>query len=88
MAKKRHYASGYYEGMAGRRKQEMEDAGMIHEDHSAVANLPQEVVMRPYPKAPGYQDYGLDDTIGGIDYQMGKDAHAKTIKRGPYPEKY
>ena len=63
----------HYSGHEERRKQEREDAGMIHEDHNAVANLPQEVMMKMYPNA----DYGmpeeLDDTIRGIDRQMDKD---------------
>lgn len=41
--------------------------GMISEDHNDVANLPQEVVYRPYPKMPLGNDYYLDDTIVGVD---------------------
>lgn len=46
---------------------ENEMSKMIHEDHSAVANLPQQPVMKPYPKAPYGNSYYLDDTITGID---------------------
>lgn len=80
MAKKRHYESvshlesqDYYSGEKARRRMEMEDGGMIYENHSAVANLPQEVIMRPYPKAGGYLPEDLDDTIRGIDGQMDLD---------------
>ncbi len=64
---------GHYEGAEPRRRQEMEDAGMIREDHSAVANLPQGVVMSYYPKDSGFLPENLDDTIRGIDHQMGYD---------------
>lgn len=88
MAKKRHYSSGkgsssedgraivdngYYSGEADRRRMEMHDAGMINEDHSAVANLPQGVVMRPYAKNGNYLPEVLDDTIRGVDGQMNLD---------------
>lgn len=73
MAAKRHYSSGHYEGMNGRRRQEMEDAGMIHEDHRAIANLPQDVMIKPYPMTGPYLPEVLDDTIRGVDKQMDKD---------------
>lgn len=41
--------------------------GMIGEDHSAPANLPQEVVHKYYPKCEYMDRYELDDTIEGID---------------------
>lgn len=63
-------SDGYYAGEAGRRTQEMEDAGMIHEDRSQIANLPQEVMMKPYPMTGPYMPEGLDDTIKGVDHQM------------------
>lgn len=60
----------YYAGEESRRHQEMEDAGMIREDHSAIANLPQNVMIKAYPKAYGYLPEDLDDTIRGIDGQI------------------
>lgn len=75
MAKRHH--GGHYEGMDSRRKQEMEDAGMIREDHSAIANLPQEVMMKPYPKDSNYMPEDLDDTLRGIDKQMNADSPMK-----------
>ena len=56
--------------MAGRRTEEMEHAGMIREDHRAVANLPQEVMIKPYPMERDYMPEEMDDTIGGVDHQM------------------
>ena len=46
----RRIGDEFYAGMEPRRRQEMQDAGYIREDHDAVANLPQNVIMRPYPK--------------------------------------
>lgn len=71
MAKR--YNSGSYEGMDSRRRQEMLDAGMIREDHSAMANMPQNVIMRAYPDPMEYTPENLDDTIRGIDRQKGMD---------------
>jgi hypothetical protein len=62
-----------YAGMESRRKMEMEDAGMIREDRSAIANLPQNVMIKPYPKTGPYEEEMLDDTIRGIDKQMDYD---------------
>jgi hypothetical protein len=61
---------GHYAGPEARRHEEMRDAGMIHEDHGAIANLPQEVMMKPYPYAGANMPEGLDDTIRGVDHQM------------------
>lgn len=41
--------------------------GMISEDHSECANLPQEVVYKKYPKTSYLDAYELDDTIRGLD---------------------
>jgi len=59
-----------YAGIEGRRTQEMEDAGMIREDMRAIANLPQEVMIKPYPRTGPYLPEGLNDNIEGIDHQM------------------
>ena len=44
-------------------------SGMISENKSAQANMPQDVVMKDYPKC-SYMEYDLDDTIRGIDDQI------------------
>lgn len=96
MAKKK-----YYQGKKGRmdesngmslyekhKRMERDFAGMIKEDRSAPANLPQEKIMKYYPDTYYARSGYLDDTIGMVDYQIDQDASAKDIKRGPYPEKY
>lgn len=47
--------------------------GYLTEDHNQVANLPQNVVYRPYGDPIGYLDQRIDDTISGIDRQRGID---------------
>jgi hypothetical protein len=66
-------SDGAYAGSEPRRRQEMEDAGMIREDHSAIANLPQEVMMKRYENPYSYIPETLDDTIRGADRQIGLD---------------
>lgn len=78
-------AKRYYDENTSGKFAEKEGAGMIHENPSAVANLPQEVMMKPYPKT-SYDSYGLNDTISGVDVQMRDDSKRK--KGGSYPEKY
>jgi len=75
----------YYAGAEPRRRQEMEDAGMIHEDHRAIANLPQNVMIKPYPMTGPYNPEILDDTIAGIDRQMDYDDHKR--EDNFYPKK-
>jgi hypothetical protein len=76
----------YYAGEDPRRRQEAMDASMIHEDHQAPANMPQGVIMKPWPKEGGYMPEVLDDTIGGIDKQMSVDNAQKM--RHFKPHKY
>lgn len=75
----------HYAGMEPRRRQELEDAGYIHEDHNAIANLPQHVIMKPYPMTGTYLPEGLDDTIRGVDHQMDYDDDKR--KEHFYPKK-
>lgn len=81
----RKYSGGLYAGVSERRAQERQDGSMLSEDHSAIANMPQNVIMREYPKEM-YASYELDDTIKGIDHQMRDDMKYKKSKS--YPEKY
>jgi N-methylhydantoinase B/oxoprolinase/acetone carboxylase alpha subunit len=74
---------GYYEGATGRRTQEMEDGGMIHEDRSAIANMPQEVMFKTYPRGGSYTPENLDDTITGIDKQIGLDDNKRNSHMVP-----
>lgn len=59
--------------------------GYLTEDHSQVANLPQNVVYRPYGDPVPYLPQEQDDTISGIDRQRGYDM-GKAMKHF-YPKK-
>ena len=78
---------GDYEGRESRSRQEMMDGMMIKEDHSKIANLPQEVMIKDWPKNRSYMSEGLDDTIRGIDRQMDSLDGAKA-KSHEVPKKY
>ncbi len=68
-----HQSYEPYAGIEARRHMEMQDAGMIRDDMSQIANLPQNVMIKPYPKTGPYLPEGLDDTIRGVDMQMDYD---------------
>lgn len=84
MAKKRYHSDGhegrthmmkdreYYAGHAGRMRQEHEDGDMLHDDRSALANMPQHIIMKEYPMSYGYLPEKLDDSIRGVDELIGK----------------
>ena len=55
------------------RAMEKRDSGMLSEDRSAIANMPQQVIYREYPKGEMYLRSNLDDTMSGIDKQMNED---------------
>ena len=78
-------ADDMYAGADSRRYREMADAGMIHEDRSAVANLPQQVIYRPYGDPTRYIPEEINDTIIGVDRQKGYDMR-KTLEHF-YPKK-
>lgn len=59
-----------YSGYDDRRAIEAKDFTMIHEDRHAMANLPQEVMIKEYPRSRYSLDPFLDDTINGVDNQM------------------
>jgi hypothetical protein len=75
-----------YAGKKMRSHMDRENAHMIGEDHNAIANMPQHVVMRSWPKGYDYVDYHLDDTISGIDTQRKMDSKFK--KDRPHPEMF
>ena len=74
MAKKRYYDDNY--------------SGMISEDKSAIANLPQNVKYVQYPESPYWSEPGLNDNLRGVDRQMADDVYSKSLKKSAYPEKY
>ena len=75
----------YYGNYESRRRTEMEDGGMLYENHAEVANLPQNVIMKPWPRAEYGTPEGLDDTINGIDNQMRGDYMQE--KKHAFPKK-
>ena len=82
MAKKFY---GNYEGIDESRKQEAIDAAMIDAPRGH-ANMPQEVIMKNYPKDGVSMPEDLDDTIRGIDKQIKADSskHKKSGDLGKY----
>lgn len=62
-----------YAGMPTDMRRGLERPEMIYEDHRAIANLPQEVMIKAYPKTGPYLPEGLDDTQVGVDRQMDYD---------------
>lgn len=70
---KRYYNEGYYEGETGRRSEERQEGGMLSEDRGSIANMPQNVIMKAYPKKESYLPEDLDDTLRGVDHQIGED---------------
>lgn len=75
MAKKRFYKKESQQMM------EKRDAGMIHEDHSACANLPQQVIQKEWPRTTYFNHSELNDTISGIDRQMDTDTNGASRHR-------
>lgn len=64
---------GFYGDRYEKERLEMQDASMIKEDPRAIANLPQEVMIKAYPRTGPYLPEALDDTIRGVDGQMDYD---------------
>lgn len=67
MAKKRFYKKESQQMM------EKRDAGMIHEDRSSCANMPQQVIQKEWPRTSYYNHSELNDKVSGIDSQMNAD---------------
>lgn len=70
MAKKKYHGRGADKRMMSSHERQENGRGFISEDHSALANLPQEVKMQEYPRFMYGLDPYLDDTIRGIDGQI------------------
>ena len=74
MAKnKRYYKSGSEEGM-------------IKSDKTSFANMPQEVIFKPYGTPTFGTPDGIDDTISGVDRQITDDSDE--MKKNTYGGKY
>lgn len=50
LAHMRAMQNAFFAGVDPRRRQELADAGMVHEDHTAMANLSPQAIHREYPK--------------------------------------
>ena len=74
MAKRYH---GSYEDHDDVRRMEHADSGLIPHHGGAHANMPTELVMKPFPKEHDYLPENLDDTARGIDHQLNLDNSAK-----------
>lgn len=74
MAKKRFHNQGDYAGYSARYAQEREDYGMINQDPHALANMPQNIIMKTYPAMGGGLPEVLNDTMRGVDRQIKKDS--------------
>lgn len=64
-----------------------QDSGMIKEDRSAIANLPQESIIKSWPEVPSIS-FDLDDTQAVINNQIREDVSSKDYKKGKFTEKY
>ena len=75
----------YSSGWAARERMQDEQGGMIRDDRRAIANLPQEVMIKPYEKIKSYLPEDLEDSIAGVDGQINYD----DVKRNNhyYPKK-
>lgn len=73
MAKRYHEGKHQQVGSDPRYTEHAQDGGMIREDMRAIANLPQEVMIKPYEMTGPYMPEDLDDTIRGVDHQMDMD---------------
>ncbi|MGD0331165.1 MAG: hypothetical protein ABSB40_12120 [Nitrososphaeria archaeon] len=64
---------GAYAGKNATERMQHHDASMISEDHNAIANLPQQVIMKDWADHEAYLPDILDDTIVGINKQINYD---------------
>lgn len=84
--RRRYYANeGDYTDYSNRRVEEKRDFNMISEDHNAVANLPQQVIQKEWPKGGWYTPENQDDTIRGVNEQMNRDGAG--VKKNWKPRK-
>lgn len=81
-AMRKRFYDGDYAGAAGRKAEEARDAEMISEDRSAMANLPQDVVMKPWPKAGYPARSSYNDNISGINEQIDEDDSKASGQKG------
>jgi hypothetical protein len=56
-----------YADVSARRAQEHSDGGMLHEEAGAMAFMPQNIIMKYYPKEGYAMTDSLNDGISGVD---------------------
>ncbi len=91
-AMRRNYAQGIEDGLYGgrdmyepsERRMEYRSGEMVTEDRKAIANLPQNVVYREYPRERAYLRTNLDDTMAGIDMQQSDDVDMANRHKAKY----
>ena len=81
MAKR--YFSGSYEGREESERLQKHDSSMISEDRSAIANMPQNVIMKDWSGTETYMPEDIDDTIRGIDEQIKEDNSKRSKHLSP-----
>lgn len=60
-----------------------DEGGMIKNDYSQIANMPQNVMMKPWPDGGSYMPERLDDTIVGINKQVSADDSKRSAHNVP-----
>ena len=75
----------YFPTMSGQGRRAIEKPEMIYEDNRAIANLPQEVMIKAYPMNGPYMPEDLDDTSRGVDRQEDYDDSQRA--RNFFPKK-
>ncbi len=83
MAKRHHVSQGAYAGEAARKSMERHDGGMINDDRSAVANMPQGVMYKPWPTEDMYMPENLRDDIRSVDEQTNADKSKRNAHLHP-----
>ena len=62
----------YHEGKRMMKHGSHSEDHMITNSEHEIANMPQHIVMKPYPY-PSMMDENYNDGISGIDHQMSQD---------------
>jgi len=75
----REMKNEFYAGVDPRRRQELSDAGMIREDHNAMANLPRQAQHHEFPQQPFYESPYFADIRRGVDPE--RDDDGKSMAR-------
>lgn len=87
MKKAKRFYDGDYSGPLNVAQRQMaKDYSMISEDRSAVANMPQSIVYKQWPKTGHYADFYVPDSTASVDAQQ--DADGAQMRRHKARSKY